>query len=123
MSNGLVKYNTVYSSKLVRKESKIKTTFKIIFIWTLPIAYFIHYRDKKKENENTINALQGEIERLELVIESQAEIRRKQQSKPELVAEQTRRLIKYGNNVRLEENNTYDGNYMFLNEFLKNGGW
>lgn len=124
MSSSLVKYNTVYSSKLVRRESGIKTTFKIIFIWTRPIAYFLYYRDKQKEKDETIRVLQNEIQRQELVRASQERIRRQQQEEQQQTTlEHVKRIIKNGNKVKIEETKTCEGNYDLLNEFMSQGGW
>lgn len=123
MSNALLKYNTVYSSKLVRKESKVKTAFKVIFCWSIPIAYLIHYRDKQDESNETIKSLQGEIQRLDRVIENQEKIRsKKQKEEQQTTLEHKKRIIKTGNKVKLEETKVCEGNLNVLNEFF-NGGW
>jgi hypothetical protein len=118
MNNSLVKYNTVYSGKLKRKESDIKTFFKVIFCWTIPIAYLVHYRDKQKESNETIKALQGEIQRLDLTIENQAKSRRKQQESEQMTLEHVKKIIKTGNNVKLTETKTYNGSMEYIKDWL-----
>jgi hypothetical protein len=121
MNNSLIKHNTVYSSKFVRKESKIKTAFRVILFWTIPIAYGIHYRDKQNEYKQVIQRLENEIKRLDLVIETQARQNRNKQHDPQITLEHNKKIVKNGNNVTLQETKTYNGGIEDINSWLQGG--
>jgi hypothetical protein len=107
MSN-LVKYNTVYSSKLFN--NRPKTFLYYICLPCKLVAWLVYYRQEQKENEKKIKALQGEIKRLDLVRASQERIRNQQQQEQEQTTlEHVKRIIQKGNNITVIENKTYTG--------------
>lgn len=115
-------YTTSYSHT---QQASYPIFIKVIRLPLIPIVYLM-FKDKIDEYKSQIKDLKKGAELKTLTIKSlQKQIKdiRQQNNKPELIAEQTKRLVKNGNNVRLEETKTCDGDYRLLNEFMSSGGW
>jgi uncharacterized membrane protein len=98
---------------------------KFLRLPLIPIVYIL-FKDKIDEFEDKIEILQDAISKKSETIESlKKQIReyKEKNNKPELVAEQTKRLVKNGDSVRLEESKVCEGDFNILSDFFSNSRW